>query len=262
MDKYTGSSDYSLFRKQLLHHAELLGWDETTKGSQLSQLLSEKALEVLRFLQPNQLQNFNALDSALQRRFGTVNDVNVYKAKLRNLKQKGNQTLEAYATDVEDAVRGAYPHLPEQLLQQQMVGAFIDGLSDATMALLLVRESHLTLDAVLKSARVQPPQMLDKTACVGRVQEDTSDLAGKGDSRVTSDVNSVTETVTSLVKLLQQTSMAKRERERGRERERKAFCFYCRQSSHRKASCPKLEAKRAKEAGQQEAEATAKQQEL
>ncbi|KAJ1519160.1 hypothetical protein ONE63_011234 [Megalurothrips usitatus] len=147
---------------QFLHRANLMQWDEVMKGVQLSQALTDKALEVLRHLQPQQMQQFEALDSALQRRFGVVADQNACRARLRNLKQKGSQTLEAYASEIEDAVRGAFHEYPEHLQQLQMVTAFTDGLMDATMALLLVREKHHSLDSVLASARIQPLQMLEK----------------------------------------------------------------------------------------------------
>jgi len=138
LERFAGTADYNAYRIQFLHHAALMGWDDVTKGSQLSSLLSGKAFDVLRYMQPHQMQDFAVLDGALQRRFGVQTDANACKARLKSLKQKPGQALAAYATEVEDAVRGAFTSYPEELLQHQMVSAFIEGLTDSTMALLLV----------------------------------------------------------------------------------------------------------------------------
>ncbi|KAK3909707.1 DNA topoisomerase 2-alpha [Frankliniella fusca] len=47
LDMYNGTGDYNLYRLQFLHHANLMNWDEATRGSQLSSLLAQRALEVL-----------------------------------------------------------------------------------------------------------------------------------------------------------------------------------------------------------------------
>lgn len=275
LDKFTGVGDYTLYRMQFLHHAELMKWDEVTKGSQLSQLLSEKALEVLRFLQPHQMQDFQALDSQLQRRFGCVVDVNICKARLKMLKQTGVQTLEAYAVEVEDAVRGAFPLYPENLLQQQMVSAFIDGLMDVTMALLLVREGHTTLDAVLNSARVQPSQMLmDRNPRQMRVRATEAGFAGDGEEwaadsqtvhkmdAMVNAVNSMTTAVTSLSQqqesLLEAARIPERGQEHNRDRNRnrtdsreessrkydwrtQVICYHCNNKGHMVRECKILQ---------------------
>ncbi len=156
LDKYTGAGDYNLYRLQFLHHANLMNWDEATRGSQLSSLLAEKALEVLRHLQPHQMQDFVALDGALSRRFGLVTDTNAYRARLKSLRQKPGQDLSSFATEGEDAVRGAHPDYPEHLLQKEMASTFVEGLADGTLVLFLTREKHSTLETALASARVQP----------------------------------------------------------------------------------------------------------
>lgn len=174
LKEYNGVADYSLYRRQFLYYAGKRGWSDHQKGDRLAGLLTDKALEVLRYLQPDQMSNFAALDDALTRRFGQTTDANAFRAKLKGLKQLPRHTLATYATVVEDTVRGAYsdvPGYPEHLLQRAMVQTFVDGMTDTTMALLLTREHHGTLNAVLASARVQPSQMLDRAARHGRVGE-------------------------------------------------------------------------------------------
>jgi len=158
-ERYCGEVDYNLFRKQFLERAKVMRWNSTTMAKQLVQLLSGEALGILRHLAPHQLGNFAVVDSALRRRFGIEVDVYAQRAQLRNLQRKGDQSLETYAAEIEHVVRGAYPTLLEHQLQQQMVCYFIEGLNDPIMALLLVREKHQNLDAVLASARVRPPSI-------------------------------------------------------------------------------------------------------
>lgn len=238
----------------------------------LSALLTNGAREVLRHLQPAQLNDFAALDSALQRRFGMTTNVNYCKALLRSLKLKPGQPLEHFSIEVEDAMRGAFPGYPEHLLQLQMVGAFIEGLTDHTMALFLTKENHSTLDSALRSARVQPPQMVERPQRAHRAhavsveEECTAHAPEQPDRRaheaMVNAVNAMTETVHSLS--VQQNKLLEREQERERakrsEREsrrdrtperssdrrressrderprqnwwKNAECFYCKKKGH------------------------------
>ncbi|KAJ1518831.1 hypothetical protein ONE63_011553 [Megalurothrips usitatus] len=271
LDRYNGQTDYTLYRMQFLQRASLMHWNEETKGTQLSQALTDKALEVLRHLHPRQMQDFEALDSALMRRFGAVSDHNACRAKLKYLKQKGSQTLEAYASEIEDAVRGAFREYPEHLQQLQMVTAFNDGLLDATMALLLAREKHRTLDSVLASARVQPLQMLEKgkqarvhagRALAGDGEEWERELPQDRVDVAVAALNSMTGEVANMAerqeKLLQQTAAKnqpgpRRSPPRGhpppdrvRDQAKAKMCFYCGKPRHFAAACLKRKRDNAK----------------
>ncbi len=261
LDKYTGTGDYNLYRMQFLHHANLMNWDEATRGSQLSSLLAEKALEVLRHLQPQQMQDFAALDGALSRRFGLVTDTNSYRARLKSLRQKPGQDLSSFATEVEDAVRGAHPEYPEYLLQKEMANTFVEGLADNALVLFLTREKHFALDTALASARLQPAHVQEGRSRQARVNATVAETGREYEpwadenppdamvNALVNAVNTMTETVHTLS--VQQKELlengkkeAAREAQRRQEAEREA---------ERRRQDADREAERRRQAAEQEA---------
>ena len=172
LDRYDGKFDYNLYRAQFLNHANCLKWSEATKGVQLSQSLTKDALQVLTYLSPQLMTDFATLDEALRRRFGVTINVREHKARLRSLRRAQDTTLAAYSTAVEDAVRGAYPGRAEETLQLEMVDAFVHGINNETLSMMLVKDSHTTLHEALTAAELLcPPQAQDGSERKARARQ-------------------------------------------------------------------------------------------
>jgi hypothetical protein len=114
----------------------------------------------LRFLNENQGCTWAALRTALSTSFSEIQDAQHAAYLLRNVKQKPDENIHAYAERLLALADDAYD-LPRQdgndrrnldIVEQQVIGIFIDGLAENSLKMKVMRDNPPTLDAAIKSA--------------------------------------------------------------------------------------------------------------
>ncbi|KAJ8909316.1 hypothetical protein NQ315_011238, partial [Exocentrus adspersus] len=98
--------------------------------------LRGEALEVLRTI-PEGSQDYKAVTSALEKRYGDAHLQHVYQAQLRNRKQRFEETLQQYRNP------------PAVVIEQLSVSSFVDGLRDPEIIQLVRLARHKTISEAL-----------------------------------------------------------------------------------------------------------------
>ncbi|KAJ8910586.1 hypothetical protein NQ315_013555 [Exocentrus adspersus] len=140
---YDGKVSWNMYLRQF--EAVVRNWREEEKATSLIAALRGEALEVLRTI-PEGSQDYKAVTSALEKRYGDAHLQHVYQAQLRNSKQRFEETLQQYEADVSRM-------LLLRLFEQLSVSSFVDGLRDPEINSQLVRLArHRTISKSLAQA--------------------------------------------------------------------------------------------------------------
>jgi hypothetical protein len=110
--------------------AELNGWPGDVKALYLAGCLSGSARSVLNDMDPRARYDYVKFDEALRERFGTDDQSELFKAKLRNRVKTKEETLQELAHDVRRLVRLAYPKAPARTHDDLTKDQFIEALGD------------------------------------------------------------------------------------------------------------------------------------
>jgi hypothetical protein len=128
---YGGLTPYEDYRVQFQMVAELNGWNESSKALYLAGCLSKSARSVLSDMTPEDRYSYEKLDKALRERYGTDDQAELFKAKLRGRVKNKDESLQELAHDIRRLVRLAYPgaaiRMHEDLTKDQFVEALGDG---------------------------------------------------------------------------------------------------------------------------------------
>ncbi|KAJ8925359.1 hypothetical protein NQ315_009189 [Exocentrus adspersus] len=131
---YDGKVSWNTYLRQF--EAVVRTWREEEKATSLIVALRGEALEVLRTI-PEASQDYKSVTSALEKRYGDAHLQHVYKAQLRNRKQRFEETLQQYEADVSRMVNLTYPTAPAEVIEQLSVSSFVDGLRDPEISQLI-----------------------------------------------------------------------------------------------------------------------------
>jgi hypothetical protein len=128
--QYDGLTPYEDYRVQFHMVAELNGWDKPTKALYLAGCLSKGARSVLNDLKHEDRYEFDKLDEALRDRYGTDDQAELFKAKLRSRIKNKDESLQELAHDIKRLVRLAYPKAALQTHEDLTKDQFIEALGD------------------------------------------------------------------------------------------------------------------------------------
>ncbi|KAJ8913257.1 hypothetical protein NQ315_012875 [Exocentrus adspersus] len=121
------------------------------KATSLIAALRGEALEVLRII-PEGSQDYKAVTSVLEKRYGEAHLQHVYQAQLRNRRQRFEETLQQYEADVSRMVNLSYPTAPAEVIEQLSVSSFIEGLRDPEIGQLVRLARHKIISEALAQA--------------------------------------------------------------------------------------------------------------
>lgn len=107
-----------------------------------------------RYLSDNPNSTWTQMKAELGQRFGEVRDTYLQFAMLRNIKQKRGENIQNFAERVISLAQEAYSEYDAGLniIDHQIVGFFIDGLSDENIKHKLIRENPRTFQNAVTSA--------------------------------------------------------------------------------------------------------------
>jgi hypothetical protein len=127
---YDGLTPYEDYRVQFHMIAELNGWDKPAKALYLAGCLSKGARSVLNDLKHEDRYDFDKLDGALRERYGTDDQAELFKAKLRSRIKVKEESLQELAHDIRRLVRLAYPKAASRMHDDLTKDQFIEALGD------------------------------------------------------------------------------------------------------------------------------------
>jgi hypothetical protein len=127
---YDGLTPYEDYRVQFHMMAELNGWDKKAKALYLAGCLSKGARSVLNDLRHEDRYDYDKLDEALRERYGTEDQAELFKAKLRSRVKTKEESLQELAHDIRRLVRLAYPKAAMRTHEDMTKDQFIEALGD------------------------------------------------------------------------------------------------------------------------------------
>ena len=133
-DKFKG--DKVEWADFIAHFDMVARWNDWTykeKGLQLATCLRGKAQKVLSSISESQRSDYEAMKSALEKRFSLHHHENALRAVFRQWKRESKEFLMDYGSDVMRLAQRAYPDFNYTALDQVARDQFVHGLPDVDM---------------------------------------------------------------------------------------------------------------------------------
>lgn len=169
---FDGNGSWEAYKTQFQMLAHLNRWSNEEKAVFLSTSLKGPAMAVLNSLSRTNLYDYNALVSALDTRFGTAHQTELYRATLKTRIRGREESLPALAEDVERLTRLAYPDATAQPMWDLLAkDRFIDALQEEELRLRLRQARPATLrDALHLALELESCQIASKRRTTSSVR--------------------------------------------------------------------------------------------
>jgi hypothetical protein len=149
---YDGQTPYEDYQVQFNMLADLNEWTDDVKALYLAGCLTGSARSVLNDMDPKARYEFGKLNEALRERFGTDDQSELFKAKLRNRVKTKEETLQELAHDIRRLVRLAYPKAPVRTHNDLTKDQFIEALGDSEIRWSVFQARPKSITEALKVA--------------------------------------------------------------------------------------------------------------
>ncbi|MPC59447.1 hypothetical protein E2C01_053466 [Portunus trituberculatus] len=152
--EFDGKVSREAYKAQFDLLAKQNGWDDRQRGVQLITSLKDSALEVLSQLIPEEKGSYSHLVRALEQRYGTKYQYEVYRARFRTRMRNRGESLQAVAQKLDGTAHRAYPRALPDILFVLVRDQFVD-----------------TLDSVELKIQVKQPQPKNLAEALARALE-------------------------------------------------------------------------------------------
>ena len=232
---FDGTTSWDDYKAQFDLVAELNGWDDTTKAIYLATNLRGAAQTLLGDLEPSRRRDITALTDALEARFGSSSQTEVYKAQLRGRVRGRDESLPELAQAITRLTKRAYHTAPLALQDTLARDHFIDALPDSEFRWKIHQTRPKSLrEALTTATELEAFLAADKQrAHTARVLSAPESSAPPRKS-VEDELREIKEMLRALTSS-GKTSQTTTSRE-GKERMTK--CWNCGQGGHLKRECP------------------------
>ena len=265
-DKYNGNN--TTLNDYLKHYelvSELNGWDSLEKAQFLAVNLRGDAQKLLSSLDRDELRDYNRLVGALEERFGTEGQEEMFLAQLRSRQKKEKESYQELADEISRLVHRAYPNAPVDMVRRLTVQSFMYAITDVEI-LQEVRRArpHSVKEAVLVCIEQEAFKSSDQQRGFGRrfavreVSFEDDSNGSKKNGKVQKQNGAVQEVKSvggspsedMLLKMVEQlsaklTSLENQIQKSGKDGKPKkkvpleeVQCYKCKQMGHYKSSCP------------------------
>ena len=161
---FDGKSQWEPYIAQFEIVAGMNQWNDEQKGNYLATSLKGSALSLLGNLPSDTSQDYKALVTALESRFGSAHQQELHRSKFKSRLRRRDESLQELAENLERLAMLAYPSAPEEmkdlLAKEQLIDAILDG--DTRLRLKQSRphslRAALTLAMELESYRLASRQ--------------------------------------------------------------------------------------------------------
>ena len=234
-DKFDGTASWLDFKSHFDVCAELNGWSTAEKGMHLAVSLRGRAQAVLGSLPDGEKCNYRLLCRSLEERFLPPNQTELYRAQLRERRQRASDALPELGQDICRLANLAYPTAPMEVRETLAKEQFIDALKDSDMRLRIKQARPIDLnDAIRHAVELDAFNSAER-----RLLED------KGYLRVANQPNEADKnTVATLLKVvrdlqeeMKSIKMAVQNSKSSKRTLSSIVCNYCKKKGHVKKNC-------------------------
>jgi len=127
-------------------------WSEEEKISWFQWSLKDRAQQLMWDLPSNQAMSYADLSRKLKQRFGSENQCEVYKLKLRNRRRGPRESLNDLMQDVRRLMVLAYSAQTSEMWESVAINAFLEAVDDPDLALEARKRGPTTLDEAYRDA--------------------------------------------------------------------------------------------------------------
>ncbi|XP_049310621.1 uncharacterized protein LOC125778133 [Bactrocera dorsalis] len=127
---FDGSIPFQIFKLQFEKTAMANNWNTADKVASLFVSLKGPAAEILQTIPDCERDNYEALMSAIERRYGSEHRKQIYQIELQNRGQKMNESLQEFATEIERLAHLANADAPVDYIERVKIQCFINGIRD------------------------------------------------------------------------------------------------------------------------------------
>lgn len=150
--EFDGKVSWEAYQVQFEMLADANGWEPDQRAAQLATSLKGAAMEILSQLSSTERQNYQLLVAALNRRYGTEHQNEVYRARFRTRTRNKGETLQELAQDLANVAHKAYPSANADLLKILLRDQFIDALDNANLKIQVKQAQPANLQEALARA--------------------------------------------------------------------------------------------------------------
>ena len=148
---YDGTTPWRDYSCHFGKVCELNGWTEK-KLEYLWVVLSGAALSYAQGLLPEQNGTYEAMDEALNNRFGAARLADVYKSELKARRRREGESISVLGQEIRRLVQCAFPHRSPDMQEEEAVERFIEALTDAKQRENVHHIKAKTLEAAIEEA--------------------------------------------------------------------------------------------------------------
>lgn len=145
---YDGSGSWLDYKAHF--EAALGGWTDAVKGLYVSVSLRGQAQGILGNLPGGHLKKYSDLVTALNERFAPPNQTELYRAHIRERRQRASETLPELGQSIRRVATQAYPRVPMEVVETLAKEQFIDALIESNMRLRIKQERPNNLNDAIR----------------------------------------------------------------------------------------------------------------
>ena len=246
---YDGSTSWLDYKSHFEACAKLGNWDETEKGLYLSVSLRGSAQGVLGNLSDGNEMSYKELISALSDRFAPPDQVDLYRAQLKERRQKASESLPELGQQIRRLVNLAYPTVPADVKETLAKDHFIDALAISDIRLRIKQARPKNLNEAVRNA-IELEAFLKTEQRLGGVnsslravgQETTRGELAEELKVVNDTVLSLQISMTSIIEELKELKQNHADHGKGKwtkapEWRKNAACYNCGKTGHLQREC-------------------------
>lgn len=244
---FDGTSSWEDYLAQFEVIAELNCWNNCTKASYLAASLHGPAQAVLGDLEPLLRRNFDALTAALENRFGSCNQKEMFHAKLKSRTRQTGETLPELAQCLLRLTRRAFPDAPPEFREMIAKDHFIDALGEVEVRWKVLQTRPKTLhDALTVAVELEAFFTADKKGSRTAMAVHSSmqeDRGKKSEERlmVEQEIKGELRELRGLVsQMMKEQSHQRKGREPVGQSGNEPRCWTCGSMEHFRRDCPKV----------------------
>ena len=252
---YDGTGLWNDYLSHFESVCKLNEWTDAEKALYLAASLRGQAQGVLGNLPRDDRESYRTLVKALQDRFAPLNQTELYRAQLRERRQKPSESLPEMGQDIRRLVNLAYPTAPTDVREILATEQFLDGLYNSEMRLKIKQARPLNLnDAIQRAVELEAYNRAERqrTDNIRVMNKDSTDTAKV--SKIDQFMETVEKNMRSLQKDMRdlkqwkfqsqsykpqsQGSMNRQNNSKPQDRSKVRKCYNCGSDEHLKRNCP------------------------